>query len=101
MSQVAVIAKITAQDGKRADVVAGMGQMMEAVESEEGTLSYVLMQDASDANVIWVYELYTDQAAFDAHSGSDAMAALIGTIGGLLGAAPELTFATPVGSKGS
>lgn len=100
MSQVAVIAKITAQDGKRADVVAGMGPMMEAVESEEGTLSYVLMEDSSDGNVIWVYELYSDQAAFDAHSGSETMAALIGAIGGLVGAAPELTFATPVGSKG-
>ena len=38
MSKVIVLAKIPVQDGKRADVIAGMAPMMEHVESEEGTL---------------------------------------------------------------
>jgi quinol monooxygenase YgiN len=62
-STIAVIAKITAQAGKRPDVLAGMASMLTHVESEPGTLVYTLLEDQADADVIWVYEEYTDQAA--------------------------------------
>lgn len=75
--------------------------MLDHVESEPGTLHYVLHHDLGDADVLWVYEVYADQAALDAHGGSEAMAALIGAIGGSLGGAPELTLATPIGGKGA
>ena len=45
MSNIAVIAKITAQPGKRADVVAGMASMMDHVESEAGTVEVHLAED--------------------------------------------------------
>jgi quinol monooxygenase YgiN len=47
---------------------------------------------------VWVYELYTDQAALDTHSKSPAMAEAIGAFGGLLGGAPELNILTPTSS---
>ena len=50
MSKIAVIAKITAQPGKRADVVAGMASMMDHVETEPGTLKYILTEDQADAD---------------------------------------------------
>ena len=66
MSNIAVIAKITAQPGKRADVVAGMASMIDHVETEPGTRRLHLLEDQADADVMWVYEEYTDQAALDA-----------------------------------
>jgi quinol monooxygenase YgiN len=100
MSKVIVLAKIPVQDGKRADVIAGMAPMMEHVESEEGTLEYILCEDAGDENAVWMYEVYADQASFEAHSSSDTMKSLGGAIGPFLAGRPELTFLSPVRGKG-
>lgn len=100
MSKVIVLAKIPIQDGKRAEVIAGMAPMMDHVETEEGTLEYVLCEESGDENAVWVYEVYADQASFDAHSGSDVMKALGGSIGPFLAGRPELTFLSPVRGKG-
>ena len=99
-STIAVIAKITAQSGKRADVLAGMATMLAHVENEPGTLVYTLLEDQADADVIWVYEEYTDQAALDSHSTSDAMKALGGSIGPFLGGRPEIRISNIAGGKG-
>ena len=47
----------------------------EHVENEPGTLMYILHEDAEDDDVLWFYEQYDRQAAFDAHGTSDAMKA--------------------------
>ncbi len=100
MSNVIVLAKITAQEGTRDDLIAGMAPMMEHVETEPGTLQYILSTDANDDNVVWMYEVYADQASFEAHGGSDAMKALGAAIGPFLAGRPELIFLTPVRGKG-
>jgi quinol monooxygenase YgiN len=100
MSRVSVIAKITAQDGKRADVVAGMSDMMDHVENEPGTLTYILMEDAGDENVVWMYEEYEDQDALAAHGGSDMMKSLGASLGPFMAGRPELFFCNPVAGKG-
>lgn len=100
MSKIAVIAKLTAAEGKRDDLVAAIGPMMEAVEAEQGTEVYALHKDLGDENVIWFYERYTDNAALDAHSSSEAMAAFGASLGGLLGGAPEIMLLEPVSDTG-
>jgi hypothetical protein len=70
MSNIAVIAKITAQPGKRADVIAGMASMIAHVESEAGTVVYTLLEDQADADVMWVYEEYADLIEEDMKSGA-------------------------------
>lgn len=101
MADIGVIAKITAQEGKRADLAAGLQGALDAAEHEPGTLSYILLEDATDANVLWMYEMYEDQAALDAHMGSDAFKALGPAIGPFLAARPELIFCKPLGGKGA
>ncbi len=100
MSRVSVIAKLTAQEGKRADLVAGMAPMMDHVETEGGTLKYILMEDGADENVVWLYEEYADQAALEAHGVSDVMKALGADIGPFMAGRPELFFCNPVRGKG-
>ncbi|MGI9645095.1 MAG: putative quinol monooxygenase [Ilumatobacteraceae bacterium] len=100
MSKISVVAKVTAQDGKRADLVAGMGVMMDHVENEPGTLKYILMEDAADENVVWLYEEYDNRGSFDAHAGSEVMKSLGESIGPFMAGRPELSFCTPVRGKG-
>jgi autoinducer 2-degrading protein len=39
----------------------------DSVANEEGCLRFDVIQDAGDADRIWVYEVYTDEAAFQHH----------------------------------
>lgn len=100
MSEFAYIVKVTAAPGRRDDALAALGKLVDAVEDEPGTLQYVMHTDAGDADVIWFYECYADRAAFEAHVGSDAMAAVGGALGGLLAGAPEMHELAIVRRKG-
>jgi len=100
MSRIAVIAKIPCQPGTRDQVVAGLQPMLDHVESEAGTLTYVLHEDSGNADLLWMYEVYESQAALDAHGGSDAMKALGAAIGAHLAGMPELIMTVPIGGKG-
>ena len=74
--------------------------MLEQINKEAGTEIYILCLDQADENLVWLYELYTDSDAMGAHSSSEAMAALLGVIGGLLDGEPGLHILTPVAGKG-
>ena len=99
MSKVALIAKLTAAEGKRDELVEALQAAIAAVEGEEKTEVYALHIDAAEDNLVWFYELYTDQDGFAAHSTGEAMKAM-GGVGPLLGGRPELIFLTPVAAKG-
>ena len=101
MSKVSVIAKITANEGMRSDMIAAMGSMMDHVEAnEENTLKYILMEDSSDENVVWMYEEYTDDDALAAHSSSETMKELGMALRPFAGARPEIIKCNPVRGKG-
>jgi quinol monooxygenase YgiN len=101
MSKVAVIAKISAQEGKRADLARALQAALDTAQGEVGTEAYVLLEDASDANLLWMYEMYTDQDALTVHMSSDAFKALGPSIMPFLAGRPELIFVKPIGGKGA
>lgn len=100
MSQVSVIAKIPAAPGKRPELIAALQAALDNAATEEGTLEYILHEDTNDADVVWFYERYTDGAALQAHSTSDAFKAIGASLASLVGGRPELTILKPVGGKG-
>lgn len=99
-AKIAILAKITAVEGKRDEVVALFAGHVKAVEAETGTEVYALNVDAGDDVTVWFYELYTDKGALDAHGTSDAMKAMGPKLKGLLAGRPELTFLRPIAAKG-
>jgi quinol monooxygenase YgiN len=100
VSKVAVIAKITARQGVRAELAAEFQYALDQVESEPGTLQYILHTDDTDENLLWFYELYTDNAALQAHSSAEWFKVLGPKVVGLMGGAPEIIVVTPIGGKG-
>ncbi len=100
MSKVAVIAKIPAQPGKRDELVAALQAALDNAEGEADTLTYILHEDLADADVVWFYELYTDQDALVAHGTSDAFKAIGAALRPFAAGRPELTMLKPVGGKG-
>jgi quinol monooxygenase YgiN len=100
MSQVSVIAKLTATEGKRDQLAQALQFALDHAAEEPGTLAYSLHADAKDESVLWMYELYENQAALDAHMGAPWFAELGPKLAGLVAARPELTFCAPVAGKG-
>jgi quinol monooxygenase YgiN len=100
MALVSLIAKMTAKEGQRDELVAAMQAIMSATESEPGTLVYAMNVSTTEPEDVWFYELYTDQDALVTHGGSEAMKAAGPRLGELLAGRPELYFMELAGGKG-
>jgi quinol monooxygenase YgiN len=100
MSKVAIVAKMTAKEGQRDKLVDALQPLLEAVNDETGTEVYAMHTDASAPEVVWFYELYTDQEAMMLHGTSQTMKAVGGALAELLDGKAELHFLEPKSAKG-
>jgi quinol monooxygenase YgiN len=100
VAKVSVIARLTAKEGKRDPLVEALKELVAATEAEPGTQIYAMSVSTTEPEVVWFYELYTDQAGLAAHGGSDAMKAVGAKLAGLVAGAPELHVCDPVVAKG-
>lgn len=66
------VAKFVLEPGKRDEALKILRPMFDQVEKEPGALLYLMHVDPSDENVIWFYERYVDDAAFEFHSSTPA-----------------------------
>lgn len=98
--KVSVIARLAAKEGQRDALLAAFEEFLPNVEDEEGTEIYALLLDEADADVLWVFELYTDHAALDIHSSSPAFMEFLGAAGPFIGEAPAMYTAVPAAGKG-
>ena len=63
-----IIAPIQIKEGhKEAFIEAMLDDAKGSVANEPGCLRFDVIQDAGDPNRIWLYEVYVDEAAFQAH----------------------------------
>jgi quinol monooxygenase YgiN len=100
MTKVAELVKITAAPGKRKELLEVLQRMIDQANTEAGTEVYVFHEAADDDVTVWTYELYSDQAARDAHGASPAIKEIGPALGALLGGAPELIRLRPAVGKG-
>lgn len=100
MSKTSVFAKLTATPGTRDAVLAALRDALPSAQAEAGTEVYTFHLDKADADVVWIFELYTDDDALAVHSGSEALATLFGAIGDKLAEPPMLVLADYVDGKG-
>ena len=99
MSQVSLLARFTAKEGKADELLAAFESLIEQVRNEPGTLLYVMNRAKDNPDMFWFYELYADHDAFAAHGASEAMANAMPTLGPLI-AETELVVGEPVLAKG-
>jgi quinol monooxygenase YgiN len=97
---IAVIAKLTVQEGKEDEFKAAGAEMVAAVKQNESgrTLQYTLAQSQKTPNEFYFIEAYADADAMSEHGKTPHMAAFGGKIGGLLAGRPEITRLDPVAS---
>ena len=100
MDQIVVIAKLTAREGMRPQLVDALWNLVESSAAEPGTLIYLLHADKADASVLWIYEVFANDAARVVHRDSDALKAAYPAMEPYLARKIELFFTTPLGGKG-
>lgn len=97
---IAVVAKLKVKPGSEAAFEAAGKEMIATVRTAEpGTLTYILHRNTKDPTEFTYYEVYTDQAALDAHGKTDHMKAFGGKIGALLAGRPEIAVLEEVAKK--
>ena len=64
-----IVAPIQIKPGFKDQFIEEMiGDARGSVNDEPGCLRFDVIQDANDENRIWLYEVYKDEAAFQAHT---------------------------------
>ena len=64
-----IIAPIQIKEGYKEQFIEEMiGDAVGSVNDEPGCIRFDVIQDAEDPNRIWLYEVYVDEAAFEAHT---------------------------------
>jgi quinol monooxygenase YgiN len=90
---IGVIARLTVQAGKNADFEAIFKRLADAVNSREpGCHFYALHRSRIDAQQYVVLEQYADQAALDAHGGTDYFGSIGAELAGCLAAPPKIEY---------
>ena len=100
MSTVALLAKLPAAEGKGAELAEAFKAAFEHVNKEAGTRMYVLHADTTNADILWIYEIYENQDAMNAHMTADWFGPFSQTLAPFMGGRPEMFFLTPLGGKG-
>lgn len=92
-----LIGKMIAAEGQRDALIA---ILLEATGDMPGCLSYVVARDATDANAIWVTEVWDSKASHDASLSLPRVREAIMRGKPMIASFAQSTTTTPVGNKG-
>ena len=94
---ITVLAKLTAQPGKEAEMRAALEAMVAEVDAKEpGVLKYTMHTVEAEPTVFWMIEEYADEAAFAAHGTTDHMKSFAMGMREIAASRPEVIRVTPV-----
>jgi len=92
-----MIGKITARPGQRAALIA---LLLDGSADMPGCLSYIVAEDAADADAIWVTEAWDSEASHKASLALPQVKAAIGAAMPLIAGFDTAATTRPVGGKG-
>ena len=83
--QITQLTRVEAQKGKEQDAYNAYIKMARAVSANEpGCLMYAVTRGQMNAQEIYIYEIYRNQEAFDAHRGTEHLRELQGSFDSFL-----------------
>jgi len=95
-----LINKVTAKPGKRQEVVDILLAAGAAFDDDDACLLYLVSTDNEDPDLIWVQDVWTDQASHEAAMATEEMSTQVQRSLPLLAGMPAQTEVQPVGGKG-
>jgi len=89
-----IFTRLTAQPGRRDDLVAALEELGAATRDEPGSEIFVLHPARDEPDVVLGYEVFADDEALAAHRASEHVAAIGPKLQALLVTPPEISYAT-------
>jgi len=92
-----LISRMRAQAGRRGEL---MEILLASTSSMPGCLSYVVAEDATDADAIWITEIWEDEASHKASLSLPVVQAAIGRAKPMIAGFEAQTRTRPLGGAG-
>ena len=91
-----LMVRVTAVDGMRPALLDLLNTYADGLAEEPGTELFIVSMDPDDANIVWLYEIFADEDAENAHRGSAGFAALMNAMPPLLNGPPAVLRTVPL-----
>ncbi|MCI0685766.1 MAG: antibiotic biosynthesis monooxygenase [Sporichthyaceae bacterium] len=99
MHQLSVIGRLVVKEGRPEEMLALCRELLAHVLEEEGTWVYAVNQSVDNPNELWVFEVYADRDALNAHGHDPVVNRLAERMNALADVA-ELKALRPLHAKG-
>ena len=94
--RVGLFVRLAAHPGGRPGLLDALHRYADQLGAEAATEVFVIALDPDDADIVWIYEWFTDEEALNRHRASAPFAELVGEIPELLAAPPGLLRIDPL-----
>jgi len=91
-----LLVRLTTKDGMRPALLDMLNTYADGLAEEPGTEVFVVSMDPDDANIVWLYEIFADEEAENAHRASAGFARLMNTMPELLEGQPAVLRTVPL-----
>lgn len=94
--RISLMVRLTANEGMRPALLDLLNTYADGLAEEPGTEVFVVSMDPEDANIVWLYEIFADDAAQDAHRSSTGFHELMNAMPPLLNGSPAVLRTVPL-----
>ena len=91
-----LMVRLTANEGMRPALLDMLNTYADGLAEEPGTELFIVSMDPDDANIVWLYEIFADEDAENAHRGSAGFASLMNAMPPLLNGPPAVLRTVPL-----
>ena len=91
-----LMVRLTCNAGMRPALLDLLNTYADGLAEEPGTEVFIVSMDPDDDNVVWLYEIFADEDAENAHRSSEGFHSLMQSMPPLLGAPPAVLRTVPL-----
>jgi quinol monooxygenase YgiN len=91
-----LLVRLTAVEGVRPALLDLLNTYADGLAEEPGTELFIVSMDPDDENIVWLYEIFADEDAENAHRGSDGFARLMASMPPMLDGPPAVLRTVPL-----
>jgi quinol monooxygenase YgiN len=92
----AILVRLTCKEGMRPLMLEVLNTYADGLTEEPGTEMFVVSLDPDDESIVWLYEMFKDVDAEEAHRASAGFARMMGTMPEYLNGPPALLRMEPL-----
>ena len=91
-----LLVRLTCQEGLRPAMLELLNTYADGLDEEPGTEMFVVSLDPDDENIVWLYEIFKDTEAEEAHRASCGFARMMSSMPELLDGPPAILRMEPL-----